>query len=364
MNDFNEKGDIKKRAEAKETKIVCPACKRKINSTSRFCTYCGAPVKRFCRKCGAVISSGHRFCSKCGAKADFGEYEAEGKGAEVGGKPKILAAAVIFAVVLAVAVVISCIISISSSEKKGYYTASGGYNESDEDSAAAEIISEESTQEAEESSEDIYQQAMELYGNKNYDEAVLYFGKISGYKDADYYAESCNTMIIMRSCKQEYINYINEVINADSINKNNEFAFIYVDDDEIPELFVRGTYMAYGDTVCIYYDGTFYEYQLYRMGGMSYIEREGLVSNTNENQGYFTTQIYTLSKGILTEIATGDTNSNDPVDEMDIFKWEGEPVSEEEYKRQLNAVYDTSKAKSITDTFTASEVIAYLNANY
>lgn len=59
--------------------ITCPSCGKIVNSASKFCTSCGAPIPtpkpstpivtpKFCGSCGTKLNPGALFCEECGAK--------------------------------------------------------------------------------------------------------------------------------------------------------------------------------------------------------------------------------------------------------------------------------------------------------
>ena len=66
---------------------ICPSCKKRFNSDSNYCPYCGLFVsykekeytdkgepseisdkRYFCKKCGKTLTSIHNYCPSCGNK--------------------------------------------------------------------------------------------------------------------------------------------------------------------------------------------------------------------------------------------------------------------------------------------------------
>lgn len=45
----------------------CGQCGKNNKETAKFCTGCGAKLRRFCPQCGAAASADARFCMACGA---------------------------------------------------------------------------------------------------------------------------------------------------------------------------------------------------------------------------------------------------------------------------------------------------------
>lgn len=68
------------------SQIKCVKCHQNIDSSNKFCPYCGAPVQPensdeslICPKCGYQNVSGSSFCEKCGTslKADTSSVESQ-----------------------------------------------------------------------------------------------------------------------------------------------------------------------------------------------------------------------------------------------------------------------------------------------
>ncbi len=92
--------------------------------------------------------------------------------------------------------------------------------------------------------------------------------------------------------KTAYLNYIESLGTEKTYS---EYTLVYIDSDDIPELFISGSCEASGCTVCSYKSGKVADTYLNRLGGASYIPRQGLVYNFNGNMGYYTVTIYSLS---------------------------------------------------------------------
>jgi RNA polymerase subunit RPABC4/transcription elongation factor Spt4 len=50
-----------------ESEVVCPKCRAKNQSGTRFCNSCGEKLLLECKACGANIVPGTKFCNSCGA---------------------------------------------------------------------------------------------------------------------------------------------------------------------------------------------------------------------------------------------------------------------------------------------------------
>lgn len=126
------------------------------------------------------------------------------------------------------------------------------------------------------------------------------------------------------------------------------YSFIYLDNDEIPELVIHGSYVAAGNIICSYYNGLISELQT---ASFSYLEKQGLLCNSDGNMGYYYDIVYSLENGEFTKIAEG--NYGDDGD-----YWNGEQVTADEYHNALaqvyneeNAIYDSENYSSISEAY-------------
>ena len=91
--------------------------------------------------------------------------------------------------------------------------------------------------------------------------------------------------------KTAYLNFLEQ--KKDS---HLSYALVYVDGDDIPELYLSGICEAEGDSICSYINGTVIEQPLHRIGGGWYIEKSGTVFNRNGHMGYIYTHVYKLNE--------------------------------------------------------------------
>lgn len=170
-----------------------------------------------------------------------------------------------------------------------------------------------------------------------------------------------------QSWQQAYIG----LIRNDQVRGGYEgYDLIYLDDDEIPELVEIGYDEATGCRLIGYYDGGLFVTQLNRLY-FTYLEREGLLCNSEGNMDNYYDLVYRLENGSLTLIDQGyygaEDNSNVQFDEngepVYVYEWNGTKMSREEYERELNAVYDTKRAKEYAyPASSAEEMIEKLEA--
>ncbi|MCD7778763.1 MAG: zinc ribbon domain-containing protein [Clostridiales bacterium] len=234
-------------------------------------------------------------------------------------------------------------------EANTYFAVISGYKDADDMAA-------ESTKAV------TYLSAVDLYNEGNYDAALDVFETMEGYKEADSYATDCRVMIMRAKWKPAFINYIQSDPNSDE----HKYAFIYVDNNSVPELYVSATIEADGDKICVFnYYGNIDEYHLHRTGGMSYIKGSGLVRNENGNMGTMAVVIYSLSNLVMSEIHSG-TEVYHYVNGVESYQytWDGQEVSKIEFDNLDNAAFNSSKAQRVTTVYTASEMINYINTNF
>jgi hypothetical protein len=163
--------------------------------------------------------------------------------------------------------------------------------------------------------------------------------------------------------QKAYISYI-ENNSRDEYGKNS-YCLIYLDDDDIPELLDFGVSEADGTRVVIYSNDSYSENQMSRLS-VQYIPRGNLLLNNEGNMGYYTATVYSIVDGALTAVASGTQSQDMEASERDSngfvttfhynCTWNGEPVSEDEYAANLNAVFDSSKAVAPSPPYDNSEL--------
>lgn len=178
---------------------------------------------------------------------------------------------------------------------------------------------------------------------------------------------------------QGYLDYIQQKQGYDEAQR--QYRLIYVNDDDIPELYVSGLSEAEGDQIItVDENGGLNTLQLNRTMGSSYIERGNLLCNDNGNMGTFTVDIYTIDQGQFVPIYDepyllhgqyevrsigiyGFDEDNTDFQTLDYFIWKGEPVSEEEFFEQYDAAFNRTEAQAThLNACGASEMIESLNA--
>ena len=133
------------------------------------------------------------------------------------------------------------------------------------------------------------------------------------------------------------------------------YALIYIDGDDIPELYLSGDCEATGDSICSYKNGAIVEQQLNRIGGGWYIEKSGNVINQNGNMGHIYTHVYKLNEDGF--ILTFEALSAERVEVLgnDEYKLHYEysigdkSANESEYNSAIEAAFDFENAVRLND---------------
>jgi hypothetical protein len=145
--------------------------------------------------------------------------------------------------------------------------------------------------------------------------------------------------------KQAYLDFL-----KDKQNSHRLFALVFIDNDDIPELYLKGSSEAEGDMVCSFKNGSIIKQQLNRTGGGKYIPRSGDMINQNGNMGRCYTNVYKLNDSGFTK--TFNALSVENVEHIGgeeynfIYEYfvEDAPVSEAEYNAAVNSAFNFLQA--------------------
>lgn len=174
---------------------------------------------------------------------------------------------------------------------------------------------------------------------------------------------------------QIYIDYIlNHQLNKNGdsylspyLYYNMTYDLIYIDDDDIPEIICcpaadTGAVLLY---MC---DDEVEYYQMPRRSSMRYIEREGVfevsgydwtIDNYWGRDNYYD-QICVLTNGYIGDRAEGSMayilDENGYYTDSMEYEWDEEPVSEEEYKKNYEKVFNTKKA---SESYSEMNILPY-----
>lgn len=146
--------------------------------------------------------------------------------------------------------------------------------------------------------------------------------------------------------KLAYLVYLDEREDAACCT----YTFIYVDDDDIPELVIDSGYEAGGCQILTWHDGVLDELQTWRLE-FSYIEKENLLCNSSGISEYYYDRFFSITDKKWEYVAGGEWGNGEDGVQFDengnfifVYSWNGEIVGEAEYRARLNAVYPKEKA--------------------
>ena len=153
--------------------------------------------------------------------------------------------------------------------------------------------------------------------------------------------------------------YLRVMDNASSdaereYNRSCTYALVYVDDNDVPELYRYGAFEAGGDRVYSYQNGQLEELILSRNGGGSFVERSGKILNHNGHMGISYDVVYQLGANGFTQILYAQeyerVESFDGRDYTFTYEYtvNGVTASKEAYDTAVAAAFDSSRATRLS----------------
>lgn len=333
-----------------------------------------------CRNCGKNISDDSRFCEFCGTKVTGGsETDKSGRKRAVA---KIIIMAVVIALIITAVGIFVYRYFDEKPEQAGDIKYSHGIETPDiERSYTAENgricikIPEITYDDGETETPDncrIYMDGEKCKTDSGYtviperirsDTCDL---RLEWDRDGEeYYIET--EITLESNASDDWRNALAEYVQNESEVENQEgYYLIYLDNNDIPELVEVGVSEANGTRIINYDKGKVNVTNLQRRG-FTYVERGNALNNSDGNMGYYYDNIYSIVDGKLIKVAEGEYNSDTP-DMRFEYIWNGEAVSEEEYKNNLYDIYDGSRAieapYSFDDLMSADEITEELIGAY
>lgn len=146
------------------------------------------------------------------------------------------------------------------------------------------------------------------------------------------------------------------------------YGLIYVDADDVPELFIDTQIEASGCVLLTFHDGELGEMITARRG-FTYLERENLLCNSDGVMGYYYDGVYTirdgqwtlLAEGAYTELPAADGGAGESGDTLcRTYSWNGVETTEEDYEAQYHALYDVERALTPPEGVTLEQMRALL----
>lgn len=149
------------------------------------------------------------------------------------------------------------------------------------------------------------------------------------------------------------------------------YALIYVDDDDIPELVISTEFEAGGCQILTWHDGMTDVFQTSRLY-FTYIEKGNKLDNEEGHMGYYYDIVCTIEDGKWKEIWSGEYSGFDNEADADYdeatgryictdYMINGKETDRETYNKELEKVYDHSKASEVTSYISYDDLLSYLD---
>jgi len=141
------------------------------------------------------------------------------------------------------------------------------------------------------------------------------------------------------------------------------YALVYVDNDDIPELYAMGVCQADGDLICSYKNGRIIEQRLVRMLGGKYVERSGIIINQNGSTGQYYDNVYKLDQNGFSQILNASyteryvTLENDDLEIINEYFIDGKTVSKDEYNAAVNSAVGLSQTREFYENSVSYDII-------
>lgn len=332
--------------------MFCEKCGREINENAKFCTYCGQKVGAPTMLApgnvpgGGGISAGQSVSGDGGIPADQsvsgdGGIPADQNVPQNAEKPNrkwtgwLIVAAVLAAVVVVGVVVIVCVKPFGADKA-----------ETDE---TEELREEKASDRKEKKSDDVDEDGRsEDDSDRNAEKPA----------DDDLEEEAAEPEEASEEEILEVLSAYQDYVDVHNDGALRGFMLAYLDEDNIPEMIAIGDYEAAGQMIITYQDGELTENYVGRLGGLSYVEKQNFYRNSNGHMGYYYDDFYCLENGEQVLIAGGEYG--DKYDEEgnivwneegdypeQVYAWEGEECSEEEYYDMIDLFIKTSVGDAV-----------------
>lgn len=131
-----------------------------------------------------------------------------------------------------------------------------------------------------------------------------------------------------------YEKYVRENF-SEAVAHDSPYSFIYLNNDNIPELVVDGEYSFSGNLICTYSNGVVALNTDRLMLG--YVEKKNILHNPFAYMGYFSDDVYSIKKGKFVKVWSGHYEDKEdgkiPIEHTYYYK--GVEISEKKYKAKL-----------------------------
>jgi hypothetical protein len=166
--------------------------------------------------------------------------------------------------------------------------------------------------------------------------------------------------------KKLYIDYIKN--NPPSDPGMSYYSLIYINDDDIPELWINYGRSFEGSDLCTVSGGKLVVVHFSSVD-LSYIKRHNLFLISGVRQENYTHEVYRIEGGEFVLLYKGNYGAEDNTDvQLDAagdpiyrYYWDGKEVSAKEYELALSSVFDDSKAvAAYENSCAASDIVSMI----
>lgn len=148
------------------------------------------------------------------------------------------------------------------------------------------------------------------------------------------------------------------------------YRLIYINDDNIPELYITGSNTAQGDQICTM-KGSEINVLSTGISGLTYLERQNLFCESGGRMDSYYDNVYQIENGEMVKLHEGwygaEDNTNVQFDAQGNpvyqYFWDGEELSKEEYEESLEQVFHGEGAVYAAEkTLSAGEILRQIKS--
>lgn len=151
--------------------------------------------------------------------------------------------------------------------------------------------------------------------------------------------------------KDLYIGYLEDLgVNITAVY--HRYALAYVDEDDIPEIFLFSDSASPGTAIMWISDGEVHMTTEIGYGGAAYQEKQGVFTTEWLNRGIWVDTVYSLREGKLTTLHRGRKYSDGSIE------WDNTAVTNAEYQELFSQAFDASTAITVEGKYPMGNLTA------
>lgn len=177
---------------------------------------------------------------------------------------------------------------------------------------------------------------------------------ISDNSTSDYTVSSTQDLVVQNTEPEQEVDsewknlYIEYIENMGSNYKGYSYCEIaYVDNDDIPEIFLSSDSAVPGQAILWISNGTVHEKSEIGYGSVHYYEKQRLFCTSWMNHGSYADVVYSLNNGEVNQLHKGNIDGR--IDEQSgtmesTYTWDNQIVDKEQYDEYFNEAFNRSSA--------------------